>query len=248
MLLIGNRQRLWQYFNQHRVMSVIVGYVLVMIVFGLVWLSTAFGPSLFGALAQTPCVAGDQTYMIQNGDTLGSIAASHGTTWQGLNAYNHLANPNQIFVGQHICISGKGNTGIVAGVSGGNQPVSVMAPDAVHGSANPFPRGQCTWWASQRFFELHGFFVPWTINSNAFQWRDRAQEFRWIVSNQPSVGAIVNLQPNVQGASSLGHVAVVETVMDNGHVLASNLNWGPNFSQVTNVEFTPGPGVSFITA
>ena len=54
-------------------------------------------------------------------------------------------------------------------------------------------------------------------------------------------------QPWVQGAYGLGHVAVVEQVLNNGDVIASNMNWGAYYWQVTNVKYTPGPGVTFIT-
>ncbi|BCL82135.1 hypothetical protein ccbrp13_46000 [Ktedonobacteria bacterium brp13] len=119
---------------------------------------------------------------------------------------------------------------------------------AMRGISNPFPYGQCTWWASQRYFQLSGVYVPWTINADAYQWSDRARDFHWSVSAQPQAGAIVDLQANIQGASNLGHVGVVERVLSNGHVLASNMNWGPDFSQISDVEFAPGPGVTFITA
>jgi len=51
----------------------------------------------------------------------------------------------------------------------------------------------------------------------------------------------------VQGAYGLGHVAVVEQVLSNGHVIASTMNWGVYPWQVTYVQFTPGPGVTFIS-
>jgi surface antigen len=89
--------------------------------------------------------------------------------------------------------------------------------------------------------------VPWTTQSNAWQWKDRARNFHWRVSSSPSPGAIVDLQPWVQGAYGLGHVAVVERILNNGHVIASNLNWGAYPEQVTYVEFVPDAGVSFIT-
>ncbi|GCE04762.1 COG3942 and LysM peptidoglycan-binding domain-containing protein [Dictyobacter aurantiacus] len=241
MLALKKHQRIWTYLNQHRATSIIAAHVAVVTVMGLVWLSTAFAPALFSALAQAPCAKGDQTYVVRGGDTLGGIAATHATTWQRLAAYNHLPNPNLIFINQHICIQGHG-------VVGGNPPVVSVGLMAVKGNVNPFAYGQCTWWASQRYFQLHGFYVPWTTNSNAWQWQNRALEFHWHVSSQPTVGAIMDLQPGVQGAQALGHVGVVEMVMSNGHVLVSSMNWGPNYSQVTNFEFRPGPGVSFISA
>jgi surface antigen len=121
------------------------------------------------------------------------------------------------------------------------------ASDPVRGSDNPFPYGSCTRWASQRYYQLSGIYVPWATQANAWQWSARAQEFGWNVSSQPSLGAIVNLQPWVQGAYAYGHVAVVEEVLPNGHVLASNMNWGYYPWNVTLVEFAPAQGVSFIT-
>jgi surface antigen len=114
------------------------------------------------------------------------------------------------------------------------------------GTGNYFPYGQCTWWANQRYFQLHGVFVPWRTQSNAWQWTARAYQFGWHVSRLPTVGSIIDLQPWVQGAYGLGHVAVVERVLRNGHVIASNMNWGAYPWRVTYVQFAPGPGVTFI--
>ena len=86
--------------------------------------------------------------------------------------------------------------------------------NAAHGTYNPFPYGQCTWSASQRYFQLHGVYVPWTVNANAYQ-MDCAERLNFktgIFYSQPTVGSILVLQPFVQGASYLGHVAVVQGV------------------------------------
>ena len=88
--------------------------------------------------------------------------------------------------------------------------------------------------------------MPWHTRANAWEWAARAREFGWHVSSTPVVGAIIDLQPGVQGAFWLGHVAVVEKILSNGHVIASNMSWGAYPWQVTYVEFTPGPGVTFI--
>ena len=114
------------------------------------------------------------------------------------------------------------------------------------GSTNVFPYGSCTWWANQRYFQLHGIFVPWRTQSNAWQWTARAYQFGWHVSSSPIVGAIIDLQPGVQGASWAGHVAVVERILRNGDVIASNMNWGAYPWQVTYVEFAPSAGVTFL--
>jgi LysM repeat protein len=46
------------------------------------------------------------TYVVRSGDTLASIAAAHGTTWQALWAKNQgiVGNPNLIFVGQSLTV------------------------------------------------------------------------------------------------------------------------------------------------
>lgn len=129
--------------------------------------------------------------------------------------------------------------------------VSNMPPKGaevpIPGFVNVFPYGSCTWWANQRYYQLHGVFVPWRIQSNAWQWTARAYQFGWHVSRSPVEGAIIDLQPGVQGASFwAGHVAVVERILSNGHVIASNMNWGARPWRVTYIEFAPGSGVTFI--
>ena len=114
------------------------------------------------------------------------------------------------------------------------------------GSYNWFPYPACTWWADQRYHALHGVYVPWRTQADAWEWTARAQQFGWKVSTRASMGAIINLQPWVQGAYGLGHVAVVEKVYGDGSVLASNMSWGSNPYSVVYVHFYPGSGVTFI--
>lgn len=123
---------------------------------------------------------------------------------------------------------------------------SSSSSNAAVGTSDVFPYGQCTWWADERYYQLHGVFVPWVSNANAWQWAARAGQFHWIVSQTPQIGDILVLQPDVQGASNLGHVAVVENVLPNGNVTASSMNWGSQPQNVTYFEFAPGPGVTFV--
>jgi len=117
-----------------------------------------------------------------------------------------------------------------------------------HNTANLFPYGQCTWWANERYHQLTGYFVPWTTNSNADQWTDRAHDFGWHVSDQPTVGAIIDFQAGVQLASDVGHVAIVEQILSNGNLITSNMNIiGHPFGQVADLTNQAGPGVTFIT-
>ena len=131
-------------------------------------------------------------------------------------------------------------------------------PNAATGTDNPFPPGQCTWWADERYQQLTGYYVPAGQYFNglhfgdAHEWYGAAMAAGWETSSFPpsSVPSIIVLQPGVQLADPMyGHVGVVEKVNPDGSVLTSDLNWGPTYAaktQVTNVTFKLGPGVDFI--
>jgi surface antigen len=228
------------FLRRHRIASMIVGQVIVMAVLGIFVLNSVFGINLFSAFAQISCSSGYTPYTIKSGDTLGKIATAHGTSWQTLAQNNQISNPNLIYANHQICVPGSGITNV-------NPPPVNGVPQ--HNTANPFPYGQCTWWTAQRYQQLHQYFVPWTTNSNAWQWTARAYDFGWHVSSMPSVGAIIDFQPGVQYASSLGHVGVVEQILSNGDLITSNMNVVNHpFGSVVNLTFRAGPGVTFITA
>ena len=216
---------------------VIRHFIVVVAVLGLVLVGSGLGARMMRAFAMSPCSSGDQVYSVVSGDTLGGIATRYHTTWQRLASYNHIANPNIIYRHQTICIPGKARPT--------HKPAPANPP--IKGTGDYFTYGQCTWWASYRYHKLHGIYVPWKTQSDAWEWTARARDFHWHISSTPSQGAIINLQPWVEGAYGLGHVAVVEKVLKNGHVIASNMNWGVYYWEVTDVEFTPGPGVTFIS-
>jgi surface antigen len=210
-------------------------------VLAIAFMGATFGVNLTHAHAQSVCASSDRTYTVVYGDTLGRIAYRYGTTYQNLAAYNHIANPNLIYVNQLICIPGS-STWLSAPTS--NSPVQSSA--AAGQNYNVFPYPWCTWWANERYHQVHGIYVPWRTNAGAWQWTARAYQFGWHVSTIPTVGSIINLQPWVQGAYGGGHVAFVEQVLSNGHLIASTSAWGANIYRVTYVEFAPGPGVTFI--
>ncbi len=147
----------------------------------------------------------------------------------------------------HVFLDVSGKTHGFLDASGTSAPI-VGNGNILQGSAgNVFPYGQCTWWANQRYHQLHGIFVPWRLNADAFQWVARAIEFGWHVSGIPTIGSIMVLQPGVDGAYGSGHVAVVERILQNGKVIASSMNWGSRPSAVTQTSYVLGPGVSFIS-
>ncbi|HXX78959.1 MAG TPA: CHAP domain-containing protein [Ktedonobacteraceae bacterium] len=114
------------------------------------------------------------------------------------------------------------------------------------GGLNRFAFGQCTYWANMRYHALTGYWVPWL--GNAYQWAYGASASGWIVSSKPIVPSIIVLQPGVQGAGSLGHVAIVERINPDGSVYTSDYNWYANggWDILSYVTFYPGSGVSFV--
>jgi surface antigen len=117
------------------------------------------------------------------------------------------------------------------------------------GSLN-WPVGQCTYWANARYHQLTGFWVPWSGNAN--QWVAGARGAGWNVSTSPHVPSIIVLMSGVQGASSYGHVAVVESIVAGAApvtVHTSNMNWyanGGGWDVVSYQDFTVGSGVYFV--
>ncbi|WP_235845664.1 CHAP domain-containing protein [Dictyobacter aurantiacus] len=123
---------------------------------------------------------------------------------------------------------------------------AALSPFSMRNSLrNAYPYKQCTWWAAQRYYQLHDVLVPWA-NANAGGWVDRAQQFGWHVSSSPTVGSIIVLQSGVQGSSPVGHVGVVEQVKGD-QITVSSMNWGSNPGQVTETNFHTGTGVAFIS-
>ncbi|MGH2562408.1 MAG: LysM peptidoglycan-binding domain-containing protein [Thermomicrobiales bacterium] len=49
-------------------------------------------------------VTGEQTYVVQPGDSLSSIASEFGVTQEALRAANGIEDPNSIYVGQQLII------------------------------------------------------------------------------------------------------------------------------------------------
>ncbi|MGH9060247.1 MAG: LysM peptidoglycan-binding domain-containing protein, partial [Acidimicrobiales bacterium] len=85
------------------------------------------------AAASTSPQAGS-TYTVQPGDTLGSIAAAHGTTVGALASANRVANPNLVYVGQVLTLpAGAGSPSTASGPS-----YTVQAGDTVGAIAERF--------------------------------------------------------------------------------------------------------------
>lgn len=134
------------------------------------------------------------------------------------------------------------NDGIDPFASGGGASLSTSG-----GSLN-WPYGYCTYWANLHYHDLSGHWVAWRGNADA--WVAGARMAGWNVSQTPHAPSIIVLMDGVQGASYVGHVAVVESVSGNvAHT--SNMNWyanGGGFGRVSSFDFTAGSGVYFVWA
>jgi len=257
---LQTHQSIWKHIQQYNVVSFVVrtgaAAALALLVAG----ATLGGKNTGEAHMLHSCSSGgDRAYAGANGDTLRKIAT--GVDMSTLAAHNRIANSGSVHPNQTICIPDGSTTRRVSTSTAVNAPAAPMmltraskvstSAQQVHttalGAFNTFPYGACTWYADQRYHQLHGIFVPWRSNANAWQWTARAYDFGWSVSGSPSVGSIIVLQGGVQGASGLGHVGVVEQVLGNGTVVASSMNWGANPWSVSSWQFHAGPGVSFVS-
>lgn len=98
--------------------------------------------------AQAPATAAQPvSYVVQPGDTLFRISLQYGVTVQALAQANNLANPNLIFAGQSLVISGGSNTGsngggntggTPGGNTGGSTSYTVVAGDTLFKIARQF--------------------------------------------------------------------------------------------------------------
>ena len=164
------------------------------------------------------------------------------------NAGVHLFNPIQS-ISYLVQVTG-GNPNLIAQQAATATAVTRQDGYDPGSAGNPngdsFPYGQCTYWADYRYHQVTGFYIPW--RGDAYAWVSGAESFGWNVSSKPHLHSIIVLQPGVQGAGWLGHVAFVENVNPGGSVLASNMNWYANggWGRVSDWTFNPGPGVSFV--
>lgn len=168
----------------------------------------------------TSAGASNATYTVKAGDSLWGIANSNGMTLSELLSLNDLQANSYIFPGDSLKISGAGaatatpsapatdnsqssantnnNWGTVDnGYTNSNNTVS---------STNTYPYGQCTWYVKGD--------LNWVGNywGNAVDWASTAVAAGHTVNSVPTVGSIAYFAAGVQGASSYGHVAVVDSV------------------------------------
>lgn len=100
-------------------------------------------PSKFGAVTPVPQPAptpatppSTGTYTVVSGDTLGSIARRFNTSVDSLVSVNHISNPNLIFPGQVLHLSG--DNAPAAPVNAGTRDYTIVSGDTLSGIAQRF--------------------------------------------------------------------------------------------------------------
>ncbi len=86
---------------------------------------------------------------------------------------------------------------------------------------DPFPVGQCTWYAAGRRPDVVGI-----VHGNAGTWLEAARG-RLPEGWFPVVGALAVWLPHHGGVGELGHVAYVAAVSEEGRMLLDDSNWTP---------------------
>ena len=167
-----------------------------------------------------PTTSGAQTtYTVQAGDSLSSIAARYGTTYQNIMNLNGLTS-FLIFPGQTLKVSGSAATPSTA------TPTNAGYYTPVFNHSNLYDWGQCTWHVfNKRQAAGKGISTYWW-NANA--WDDNAARDGYTINNRPSVGSI--LQTDI---GYYGHVAYVERVNADGSILVSEMNYSASPGIVT---------------
>lgn len=198
---------------------------------------------------ETPKVV---TYVVQENDSLSTIAEKHQTTWMRLWQKNtQLQNQDQLSVGETLTIPNADEVladrppvgPLAAPVSGSSTEAvsfttstpttSYTASQSVSrpyvGEPNAYAVGWCTWWVKEKRPEIGGYW-----GNAGYNWISAAQASGFSTGSAPRAGAI-GVKP--------GHVVYVESV-SGSQVNISEMGWGyrantvPNYRTVSASEFT----------
>ncbi|MFH4922755.1 LysM peptidoglycan-binding domain-containing protein [Staphylococcus cohnii] len=158
------------------------------------------------------------TYTVKSGDSLSSIAAKHGTTYQKIMSLNGLSNFT-IYPGQKLKVSGTASSS-----SGSTGSTGYKTP--VFNHSNLYDWGQCTWHVFNKRAQIgKGISTYWW---NANNWDNAAPGDGYTVDHRATVGSI--LQSDL---GYYGHVAFVESVNSNGSITVSEMNYSASPGIVT---------------
>lgn len=153
---------------------------------------------------------------VKRTDTVQSLATAYQVQPQVIMDFNYLRDA-RLAEGQRLVLPG-GRGPQLAGrtllqTSRSRLPDIRIVASPTRSANNPFPYGQCTWYAYYRVP------VPW--RGNAGEWYGNAKRAGWAVGSQPKMGAIMVTWEN----SYYGHVAIVDAVYSDGTWLVSEMNY-----------------------
>jgi LysM repeat protein len=159
--------------------------------------------------------------IVQKGQTPQSLADAYHADVEDIMRFNYIrtSESDPLTPGTPLVIPGGRGPKLVEpaalrGRSLGNfgSYQALPIPWAGSTAGNPFPYGQCTWWA------YHMKPVPWS--GNAIEWYAQAQRYGWLVGRAARPGSIM-----VSAESYYGHVAYVESVNSDGSWTVSEMNY-----------------------
>jgi len=197
-------------------------------------------------------------YTVKAGDTFASIASKYGVDQSRISLYNDL-DVTGLVVGSKIILPGgvlptTERPGYVAPIqysnfaanidySGGNVKYLYSVPYGAltlppYGSSdngNTGTRGQCTWYAWARRVQMGLRMPAGAVLGNASDWAYTLGRLGYNVSRgNPTVGAIM------QNGGGAGHVAVVESIGDDGSVTVTEMNYDYRSFQVDQRTISAG--------
>lgn len=115
--------------------------------------------------------------------------------------------------------------------------------------ANPYPYGQCTWYAYGRMHQV-GKPIAWFPgdSGNGGAWMYTALSYGYRVEKgRPASGTAVSFPPGLAGAGSVGHVAFVEATFSDGSILISESNMvGPGIVNYRTISAAEASQASYI--
>jgi len=154
-------------------------------------------------------------YDVQSADTIDSIVSKYGVEKTRMVLYNDLEvsglEPNTSIILPNGILPENERPGYVAPYIA---PVASIISYGFVSSGNDYAFGYCTWYAYQRRLDLGNPVSSSLGNANTWALRSPTG-----YDHEPSAGAVL-----VDESGWLGHVAVVESVVLNDHIVISEMN------------------------
>lgn len=165
-------------------------------------------------------------YKVTEADTLDKLAEKYKTTKEKIVTFNDFELSTGLPINEYIFIPDgeKAPDPVPVNNNYGSNFVFVGKITAQFGS-NGYANGYCTWWAAERRAQL-GAPIPSNLG-NAITWVSIAQSLGYETGDSPRNGAVVWFR---FPATYAGHVAIVESVNEDGSFEISEMNgragWG----------------------